>query len=588
MADENTTFRLRNKVPPVTSLGSRRKAKKKAVPGELAFDKLIDFASYEVHTDPYRGMAGNGDDSPWKACSFGQHNDSKDGEDTDLVRDVCQCGCPTLRSWTCNRKDKKLGMRPPDANIVCSCDYNPFCLGTLGGAINHALETRYKEFSPADGGKDNDVVVVEDENEDRYRDTTRKKLRSVRMALLIEKKPVRTYLQDILNEKNVDVCIEAIQKWHHSLCFTNPVDEKYAPVSSNPDQIRISVPPGIENLGATCYLNTQLQCLAQNRIFMQGILSWSNDSEDQMTTVIRLFQQLLSRMQAGPENVLNTVEFSNALGLDHYEQQDPNEFSRLFFDKLHESFQKTEACKSLLPHLFQGTASYKTVCLTCQNETHRNETFMDLNLAIAPKPKPAAGQQSLLETFAKDTDVQHCLDQYCRIETLQDDNQYFCSNCDCKRDATRQLVLEKLPPVLNVQLSRYVFDMKTLSKRKVEDKVVLPLNLSVPAGSSHQRYKLTAVMRHQGKSAYSGHYVAEAMDWPTGRWFAFNDELVSYLEKGPSCAWNGKGVAPAGSSDAYNMYYVEEEFLAQSVLESCQVTTAPVGDREGFYHDLAR
>ena len=75
-------------------------------------------------------------------------------------------------------------------------------------------------------------------------------------------------------------------------------------------------------------------------------------------------------------------------------------------------------------------------------------------------------------------------------------------------------------------------------------------------------------MRHQGTSAYSGHYVAEAMDWTTGQWYEFNDETVKVLpapsssyvsdtfldseSENTECVENTTPVR--GSQDAYNMY----------------------------------
>jgi hypothetical protein len=90
-------------------------------------------------------------------------------------------------------------------------------------------------------------------------------------------------------------------------------------------------------------------------------------------------------------------------------------------------------------------------------------------------------------------------------------------------------------------------------------------------------------MRHKGTSAYSGHYVAETMDWRSGQWFEFNDAVVTYLKDGPSSCYDPStrdlqlevfGMTKhsssnhlVGSTDAYNMYYVEESFLAHNILE---------------------
>jgi len=45
---------------------------------------------------------------------------------------------------------------------------------------------------------------------------------------------------------------------------------------------------------------------------------------------------------------------------------------------------------------------------------------------------------------------------------LNGDNQYYCERCACKHDATRRIRLKSLPPVLNFQLARFVFEKYTL------------------------------------------------------------------------------------------------------------------------------
>jgi ubiquitin C-terminal hydrolase len=662
------------------------KKKRRPPPGIDAFDLMIEQAEYEVRHDPYRGLVSS-TISPWQVCAMGGVAAAnivvQDSSPADLVAaSVCQC--PTVQRWYAQaqvQKNQSGGKkrqrmissnsyfvgRPEEEDIRCACDYNPFCLATLGGAMNQALTERMQdlnsnsrdnnsmsrnELNGRTNGRhcsdDDAVVVVDAEGERRnglsgeeersryfgypdssdsiYSAVTAKRLKRLRRHKTVQVEPMRSYLKSILGDTtsviSLDECMLFLRKWHTSLTFINPLDEE-TESSSTDVHMRLSIPPGIENLGATCYLNTQLQCLAQNRVFVEGIFAWgapANKSEDRMTKVIRVFQHLLAGMNAGPAAVINTLEFSNALGLDNFEQQDPNEFSRLFFDRLHESFQQSSVDRGgsgfdltgLLPHLFQGITMYETTCLICKTASRRNEEFMDLNLPIvSPASGRQKGQQSVLEIFATkwDVDVQQCFDAYVSAETLEGDNQYFCSECDCKSDATRKISFEKLPPVLNIQLSRYVYDRRTNMKKKLEDNVLLPLELKVnakgkvrEAATVEHRYVLTAVMRHQGKSAYSGHYVAEAMDWLTGRWFEFNDEKVSSLESGPSCSFdppkrNRKGTPPAGSKDAYNMYYVEESFLAQSALDSlrehmkspgnCALETIEI-ERSACYSDVAQ
>jgi len=280
---------------------------------------------------------------------------------------------------------------------------------------------------------------------------------------------------------------------------------------------------------------------------------------------------------------------------------------------------------------------------------------MDLNLPIVKAPEDAdnddspvenekfqgkmngvkRGLYAIWETFfsgrsgdqPSDSDLQLCLDKYFEFELLEGDNQYYCDYCGCKQDAHRKPVLEKSPHVLNVQLSRYVYDRKKGMKKKLSDKVMLPQELIVNAASlgadsgeaKNRRYLLCAVMRHKGTSAYSGHYIAEAMDWLTGIWYEFNDEKVEVIDK-PSCSYDQLTISKiaaqqleeslnddassrtfginsrkkgkkskklqqqlTGSVDAYNMYYVDEEYLRTSVMEnlrSCDARTDCAEDQQ--------
>lgn len=425
------------------------------------------------------------------------------------LQSIVGCTCPTLLKWmSCARQRKvaRAGKRKrkrstnsnalesqnffgrrysEDEDKECICDYNPFCVATLGGAMDDMLEqwvnertvTAETQSSDMDTG---DVIVLDDaiageelssDSSDGaafefYKPKTLELLKEVRKSTIVDEASIRSYLRKILpgltEVLSIDEGIARIRHWQESLVFTNPVpshDEKTTDTEVG-HEIKFSTPPGIENLGATCYLNTQLQCLAQNLVFVDGIMSWrpSTDGEDdRMTSVLALFQDLLLRMTSGPHSIVNTKDFSNALELDHFEQQDPNEFSRLFFDRMHMSFQDGDNNKNLadlLPRLFQGVIAYEITCLVCGTKSKRTEEFMDLNLPIVQRNSAALLVQKKVDSFQTkvDTDVQHCLNEYCSDEMLDGENQYHCTNCKDKCDAKRALSFQKLPPVLNVQV----------------------------------------------------------------------------------------------------------------------------------------
>jgi ubiquitin carboxyl-terminal hydrolase 48 len=690
---------------------------------EDTWERFLMLAEYETNIDPYRGMmkarVDNSereevDFSPWqKSCEWSRNTFNKntsiedDDDGSKRIVENTECSCPSIIFWTrqahskeSSKRGKKrqrnaeieserftLGKR---SSAVCECDFNPFCLFSLGGVMDDILEEKCLKIStePSRDSDDSsnkespptsDLILVDDEMHsggeptttndaqksshvdvdlvtekenavaDRspskrenpeavdptniYSKTTAEELKQLRKSVEINTDLIRSYVREVLLNipSNPFALMEKeytnlVCAWHKSLVFWNPLVTY--PTETNESLMALSVPPGIKNLGATCYLNTQLQCLAQNLAFLEGIFSWrpSDNQNLQMNSVMTKLQVLLANMVHGAARTVSTTEFSDALGLEHDEQQDPNEFARLLFERMHESFQKSSSqgngpCKgldNLLPSIFQGVAAYKTTCLTCRTVSKRNENFMDLNLPLSrPSTETKKGKLSGMKEFLgkkSDLNLQECLNSYTCVELLNEENQYWCSHCDGKSDAQRMLTFQQLPPVLNVQLSRYVFDRQKCVKKKLTDPVSLPRVLSVPSDTKQQpsdtkqqpsdtkqqqnsegqvveerintvvaKYILCAVMRHQGTSAYRGHYLAEAMDWHTGQWFEFNDDNVKLLPTGPSHSYfpcidtqqmNNGGAKKAasssisGSQDAYNMYYVEESFLATSVQQS--------------------
>ena len=157
----------------------------------------------------------------------------------------------------------------------------------------------------------------------------------------------------------VDDCIRRVRSFHRSLVFRPPIGDNggTSTLSSATadeevgDKIRLSTPSGLRNLGATCYLNSQLQCLSQNLGFVSGLFSWrrrkrrrggsgtSLDAADErMSNVLSNMQSILARVRYGPDRVLCTNDFASALSLENNEMQDPNEVSSDVMKTMESSF----------------------------------------------------------------------------------------------------------------------------------------------------------------------------------------------------------------------------------------------------------
>ncbi|RCH79525.1 hypothetical protein CU098_007098, partial [Rhizopus stolonifer] len=107
-------------------------------------------------------------------------------------------------------------------------------------------------------------------------------------------------------------------------------------------------------------------------------------------------------------------------------------------------------------------------------------------------------------------------------------NEYSCSKCGgTLQEATKQLSIKRIPPVLSIQLKRFEHGTST---SKIETKIKFPIELDLTPytaskkPSSDNIYTLFAVVNHQGK-VDTGHYTMFAKH--RNEWFRFDDHNVT-------------------------------------------------------------
>uniref|UniRef100_A0A452QVH8 Ubiquitin carboxyl-terminal hydrolase 48 n=1 Tax=Ursus americanus TaxID=9643 RepID=A0A452QVH8_URSAM len=282
---------------------------------------------------------------------------------------------------------------------------------------------------------------------------------------------------------------------------------------------------GLTNLGATCYVNTFLQVWFLNLELRQALYFSSflkttcflTDYEPQ--TICEHLQYLFALLQNSNRRYIDPSGFVKALGLDTGQQQDAQEFSKLFMSLLEDTLskQKNPDVRNIVQQQFCGEYAYVTVCNQCGRESKLLSKFYELELNIQ-------GHKQLTD----------CISEFLKEEKLEGDNRYFCENCQSKQNATRKIRLLSLPCTLNLQLMRFVFDRQTGHKKKLNTYIgfseILDMEPYVEHKGGSYVYELSAVLIHRGVSAYSGHYIAHVKDPQSGEWYKFNDEDIEKME----------------------------------------------------------
>ncbi|XP_044523778.1 ubiquitin carboxyl-terminal hydrolase 48 isoform X4 [Gracilinanus agilis] len=289
---------------------------------------------------------------------------------------------------------------------------------------------------------------------------------------------------------------------------------------------------GLTNLGATCYVNTFLQVWFLNLELRQALYLCPSTCGDHMMgdgiqeekdyepqTICEHLQYLFALLQNSNRRYIDPSGFVKALGLDTGQQQDAQEFSKLFMSLLEDTLskQKNPDVRNIVQQQFCGEYAYVTVCNQCGRESKLLSKFYELELNIQ-------GHKQLTD----------CITEFLKEEKLEGDNRYFCENCQSKQNATRKIRLLSLPCTLNLQLMRFVFDRQTGHKKKLNTYIGFSELLDMEPYMEHKEgiyvYELSAVLIHRGVSAYSGHYIAHVKDPQTGEWYKFNDEDIEKME----------------------------------------------------------
>ena len=318
---------------------------------------------------------------------------------------------------------------------------------------------------------------------------------------------------------------------------------------------------GLANIGATCYMNATLQCLAHIQRLTHYLLNsetkkkissdkikykltsayltvlenlWQNKnikyySPNQFKDVISEMNSLFAGIQANDSKdlILFLLEtMHNELNLENKNINNINNQDN-YVDDIQAQYNYEMALKnfsnyfkekynSIISSLFYGMFNSITCCQNCNVVLNNVQCY---NILIFPLQKVKEYKMRMDNIV----DLYECFD-YNQRPDLISGKSFYCNNCRTMVDNVNTTKILYCPKILVINFNRgkgLEFDVKINFPEYIDI-----INYVYYKDNSPTFYELVGIVTHFGPSSMGGHFIAFCKSFGNQQWYKYNDAIV--------------------------------------------------------------
>lgn len=222
---------------------------------------------------------------------------------------------------------------------------------------------------------------------------------------------------------------------------------------------------GLRNHGATCYLNSLIQCLYHDKDFVKLVMETSDNKD---SPIIVELQKLFARLMLSASQAIDTEHLLAAFGWSKsqmFEQHDIHELFSVLLDALGK---ESNHLNTEISKLFQGRLNGKHThfifcycclynlllqfldvlsCSACAHVSRTPSSFLNFSLDM-PDSSDTGAHCALTDLIRT----------HLQPEVLDVENMWQCSGCGNKVRASKAQEYVQLPGLMMLHLKRFRYD----------------------------------------------------------------------------------------------------------------------------------